>query len=45
MITTSSFELSGASRRRVPFLDVGATYRELKDELDKAYRRVMEGGW
>lgn len=37
--------MSGASRRRVPFLDVGATYRELKDELDKAYRRVMEGGW
>ena len=45
MITTSSFKLSGASRRRVPFLDVGATYRELNDELDEAYRRVMEGGW
>jgi dTDP-4-amino-4,6-dideoxygalactose transaminase len=45
VITTSSSELSGANRGRVPFLDVGATYRELKDELDEAYRRVMEGGW
>jgi len=43
--TTSSFKLPGASWRRVPFLDVGATYRELKDELDAAYLRVMEGGW
>ncbi len=29
----------------VPFLDVGATYQELKDELDAAYRRVMDSGW
>lgn len=29
----------------IPFLDVGASYRELKEELDTAYRRVMEGGW
>ncbi len=28
----------------IPFLDVGAAYRELKGELDKAYRRVMESG-
>lgn len=28
----------------IPFLDVGATYRELKDELDAAFRRVMESG-
>jgi hypothetical protein len=26
----------------VPFLDVGAGYRELQGELDQAYRRVME---
>jgi len=30
---------------KVPFLDVGATYRELQDELDDAYHRVMDGGW
>lgn len=29
----------------VPFLDLGAPYRELKEELDAAYRRVMESGW
>jgi dTDP-4-amino-4,6-dideoxygalactose transaminase len=29
----------------VPFLDLGATYRELQGELDEAYRRVMESGW
>ncbi len=30
---------------KVPFLDVGASYRELAGELDAAYRRVMESGW
>jgi len=30
---------------KVPFLDAGAAYRELKDELDAAYQRVMESGW
>lgn len=29
----------------VPFLDLKAPYLELKDELDQAYRRVMESGW
>ena len=29
----------------VPFLDVGATYASLSDEIDGAYRRVMESGW
>ena len=29
----------------VPFLDLNAPYKELKDELDSAYRRVMESGW
>ena len=29
----------------VPFLDVGATYASLSDEIDEAYRRVMESGW
>ncbi len=29
----------------VPFLDLGATYREIQAELDDAYKRVMESGW
>ncbi len=29
----------------VPFLDLKFPYIELKDELDAAYRRVMESGW
>jgi dTDP-4-amino-4,6-dideoxygalactose transaminase len=29
----------------VPFLDLHAAYLELKDELDAAYRRVMDSGW
>ena len=30
---------------KVPFLDVGATYRELKPELDEAVARVLDSGW
>ena len=30
---------------KVPFLDLQAPYAELKEELDAAYRRVMESGW
>ena len=29
----------------VPFLDLRATYLELKDELDAAYARFMNSGW
>lgn len=29
----------------VPFLDVSETYKELKDELNSAFLRVMESGW
>lgn len=29
----------------VPFLDLRATYLEIKDELDAAYHRVMNSGW
>ncbi len=29
----------------IPFLDVGATYRELKTELDAAIQRVLDSGW
>jgi dTDP-4-amino-4,6-dideoxygalactose transaminase len=31
--------------RKVPFLDVGASYRELKTDIDAAITRVLEGGW
>lgn len=30
---------------QVPFLDLAATYQELRTELDAAYHRVMESGW
>lgn len=29
----------------IPFLDVGAAYMELQNELDDAYRRVLASGW
>ena len=31
--------------REVLFLDLRATYLEIKDELDTAYQRVMNSGW
>jgi dTDP-4-amino-4,6-dideoxygalactose transaminase len=30
---------------KIPFLDLSTPYHELRDELDAAYRRVMESGW
>jgi dTDP-4-amino-4,6-dideoxygalactose transaminase len=33
------------TERVIPFLDMKPHYLELKDELDQAYRRVMESGW
>ena len=29
----------------IPFLDMKSPYEELRDEMDAAYRRVMESGW
>lgn len=29
----------------IPFLDINALYLEIQEELDYAYRRVMESGW
>ena len=29
----------------IPFLDLKSPYIELKEQLDAAYRRVMESGW
>lgn len=29
----------------IPFLDLGAAYRELKSEIDAAVARVLESGW
>ena len=31
--------------KEVPFLELGQTYSEIKDELDAAYQRVMDSGW
>lgn len=33
------------SSDRVPFLDLHAAYVELKDEIEKAVRRVLDSGW
>jgi dTDP-4-amino-4,6-dideoxygalactose transaminase len=30
---------------KIPFLDIHASYAELKDEFDAAYHRVMDSGW
>lgn len=30
---------------KIPFLELGSTYKELKPELDAAYQRVMDSGW
>lgn len=30
---------------KIPFLDLGKTYKELKSELDSAIQRVMNSGW
>lgn len=30
---------------QIPFLDVGAAYRELKPEIDAAISRVLDSGW
>ena len=32
-------------KQTIPFLDIKASYLELKDEFDAAYRRVMDSGW
>ena len=30
---------------KIPFLDITATYKELKDEIDHAIQRVLSSGW
>jgi len=30
---------------KVPFLDIGLTYKELKKEIDEAVRQVLNSGW
>jgi len=44
-LTTNSSLGSAARVDPVPFLDVGACYRELKAEYDAAWHRVVESGW
>lgn len=34
-----------SQHERVPFLDVGAAYRELQSAIDAAVRRTLESGW
>lgn len=43
-IMTISQKLFGVARL-IPFLDLGAAYRELKPEIDAAMSRVLESGW
>ena len=35
----------GSETKSIQFLNLRASYGELKDELDEAYRSVMEAGW
>jgi dTDP-4-amino-4,6-dideoxygalactose transaminase len=42
--TNSSYKPAKHDQDPVPFLDVSACYRELKNDYDAAYRRVMESG-
>ena len=30
---------------KIPFLDIRASYHELREDLDAAYHRVMDSGW
>ncbi|NNC75056.1 MAG: hypothetical protein HKN93_06040 [Acidimicrobiia bacterium] len=41
MTTKRSSSLADDDSPEIPFLDVGASYRELKRERDDAYHRVM----
>jgi dTDP-4-amino-4,6-dideoxygalactose transaminase len=40
-----SFFTELMTMNNIPFLDLKSTYLELKDELDIAYKRVMDSGW
>lgn len=33
------------SQQRIPFLDIKPQYKELQQEFDEAYMRVMDSGW
>lgn len=44
MTTRISSRAEGDSYPEIPLLDVGESYRELKEEYDAAYHRVMESG-
>ena len=45
MTTFSAPSVPTETAGPVPFLDLRAGYDELRDDLDAAYRRVMDGGW
>lgn len=32
-------------KKEIPFLDLGETYNEIKEDLDESYHRVMGSGW
>nr|BAC57033.1 transaminase [Micromonospora griseorubida] len=44
-LVASSADALSATTPTVPFLDVGAAYHELRDEIDAACRRVLASGW
>lgn len=37
--------IKGIEMGKIPFLDLKQPYLELKEELDQAYKRVMDSGW
>ena len=34
-----------SSQNRIPFLDLGAQVRELREQIDEAIGRVLDSGW
>lgn len=45
MILLPHYVKSIKQHMKIPFLELGPTYQELKPELDAAYHRVMDSGW
>ena len=43
--TTMSILLMSEKKHKIPFYNIGDSYREIKHEIDSAVNRVLEKGW